>query len=85
MIQKKGSAAFRIKEGRNLIVEDTKLSGYSGVVDADKVKDIRTTRLDANTAAEDQRWWVKFSLAILAAVIAAVTGGIILHHGFGIG
>ncbi len=81
MNDKQRAAAFRIKEGGNFTAEDAKLSGFDGVLDADKVGDVHTIRLKADAAAKTQRWWVAFALAVLAAVIA----GLVLHYGFGVG
>jgi hypothetical protein len=78
-------AAFAIKTARDLDIKNTKLAGFDGgVVDADKIRDIRTDNLEA-TAKQGTHRWRHLAIEAILALIAAVVGGWLLHHFFSVG
>lgn len=75
------SAAFRIKKGGTLDIKHSKLKGFSGVLDADQIQDVRTDGLEADASSTEQtpRWWTHPVTIVTGTIIATVAAGVVLH------
>ena len=78
MGEKEDSAAFRIKKGGNISLKETKLTGFTSVVDAETVENLSAYRVVAERVKKAS-WWVTVTIVVIIPIIIGVVVELIMH------